>query len=186
MSGRFETYEDLPGQARIVERPGQFFAVIASLAGAAWPPLILTLPIWPPSSWAPGRELDWRLMVLVIGLIAVPLGLWRLRAERRRSGKPASRLGVVWRFMLFGGLAAAVFQVIMALALTALGALASTNAMQALGSSETTVLIFGVAALPLSVIVGISYGLWAGLCAAFIAFEAKPVVKDRLGLMPRA
>nr|WP_314433471.1 phthalate transporter [uncultured Brevundimonas sp.] len=185
MRGRFESYEDLPGQARIVERPGSVFAIAAALAGAAWPPLILTLPIWPPSSWMPGWELDWRLMVLIIGLIAVPLGVWRVQVERRRKGRPGSRLGVVWRFMLFGGLLAAALQVVMALALTALGAAASGNAMQALGAAETTLLIFGVGALPLSIIVGISYGLWAGLCAAFIAFEVKPAVKDRLGLMPK-
>ena len=63
------------------------------LAGAAWPPLILTLPFWPPSSWIPGRELDWRLMVLIVGLIAVPVGLWRILIERRRSGRPGPDRG---------------------------------------------------------------------------------------------
>jgi len=58
--------------------------------------------------------------------------------------------------------------------------------MQALGATETTLLIFGVGGLPIAMIVGVSYALWAGLCAAFIAFEARPAVKDRLGLMPKS
>ena len=45
--------------------------------------------------------------------------------------------------------------------------------------------IFGVGGLPIAMVVGVSYALWAGLCAAFIAFEARPAVKDRLGLMPK-
>jgi hypothetical protein len=185
MSRRFESFDDLPGQARIAARPAPHYPILAALAGAAWPPLILTLPFWPPSSWIPGRELDWRLMVLTIGLIAAPLGLWRILVERRRSGRPGTRLGVVWRFMLFGGLLAAALQVAMALALMVLGWLEAGDFMQALGASETTLLIFGVGALPVSMIVGVSYALWAGLCAAFIAFEARPAVKDRLGLMPK-
>ena len=59
------------------------------------------------------------------------------------------------------------------------------DVMQALGATETTLLIFGVGGLPIAMIVGVSYALWAGLCAAFIAFEARPAVKDRLGLMPK-
>jgi len=55
---------------------------------------------------------------------------------------------------------------------------------QAMGATETTLLIFGVGGLPIAMIVGVSYALWAGLCAAFIAFEPKPAVKNRLGLMP--
>ena len=31
--------------------------------------------------------------------------------------------------------------------------------------------------------VGVSYALWAGLCAAFIAFMPQPEVRDRLGVM---
>ena len=54
---------------------------------------------------------------------------------------------------------------------------------QGLGALETTLLIFGVAGLPLAVLVGVSYALWAGLCVAFIAFAPAPVVKDRMGLM---
>ena len=182
---RFETYGDLPGQATIHARPAPLYPVLASLAGAAWPPLILTLPFWPPHALGLGRDLDWRLLVLAIGLVTVPLSLWRILDERRRTGRPTGRLGVVWRFMLFGGLIAAVLQIIVALAMTVMGWIEAGNAMQAMGATETILLIFGVGGLPIAIVVGVSYALWAGLCAAFIAFEAKPAVKDRLGLMPR-
>jgi len=36
---------------------------------------------------------------------------------------------------------------------------------------------------PVAVMIGVSYALWAGLCAAFIAFMPQPEVRDRLGLM---
>ena len=182
---RFESYSDLPGQATIHSRPAPLYPILASVAGAAWPPLLLTLPLWPPHAVALGRDLDWRLMVLLIGLVVVPLGLWRIIVARRDSGRPGSRLGVVWRFMLFGGLAAAGLQVAVALGMVISGWFEAGDVMQALGATETTLLIYGVGGLPIAMIVGVSYALWAGLCAAFIAFEAKPAVKDRLGLMPR-
>ncbi|MEC8457209.1 MAG: phthalate transporter, partial [Pseudomonadota bacterium] len=75
---RFETYADLPGQATIQSRPAPLYPILASLAGAAWPPLILTLPFWPPNAIGMGRDIDWRILVLLIGLAAVPAGLWRI------------------------------------------------------------------------------------------------------------
>ena len=53
---------------------------------------------------------------------------------------------------------------------------------QAAGATETSLLLFGVGLLPIAVLVGISYALWAGLCAAFIAFVPQPEVRDRLGV----
>ena len=178
-----ESYGDLPGQTTIHARAGTLPLVLASLAGAAWPPLILTLPLWPPQALEPGRDLDWRLTVLALGLIAAPLILWRIRGERARDGRPSTRLGVVWRFMLFGGLGAAVLQVILALGMSILGWFEAGGVMAALGATETTLLIFGVGGLPIAMVVGVSYALWAGLCAAFIAFRPQPEVRDRLGLI---
>ena len=55
-----------------------------------------------------------------------------------------------------------------------------------MGYAETALLIFGVGGVPLAILVGISYALWAGLCAAFLAFMARPApVRDRLGLSGR-
>lgn len=183
---RFESYSDLPGQATIAARPAPLYPILACLAGAAWPPLWLTLPFWPPHAFLPGRDMDWRLVVLLIGLIAVPLALYRILAERKRDGRPGTRLGVVWRFMMYGGLAAALVQIVVALGMTVMGWLEAGDFMQGLGATETTLLIFGVGGLPIAMIVGVSYALWAGLCAAFIAFETRPAVKDRLGLMPKS
>jgi len=182
----FETPESLPGQTRVMWRRTPGARVLASVAAVCWPPLIATFFIWPPSGahWIPGREIDWRLVVLLIGLIAAPTGLWMLGRERDRTGRPASRLGVIWRFMLYGGLLGAALAVLFALVQILIGAMSSGSVMQALGATETILLIYGVGGLPVSILVGVSYALWAGLCAAFLAFQPAPEkVRDRLGLM---
>ena len=71
-----------------------------------------------------------------------------------------------------------------ALVLMVIGWFEAGGILQAMGASETTLLIFGVGFLPVTIVGGVSYALWAGLCVAFIAFEAKPTVRDRLGLIP--
>lgn len=182
----FDMPSSLPGQTRVMWRRTPGARILASLAAVCWPPLIITFFIWPPSGahWIPGREFDWRLVVLVIGLIAAPVGLWLLGLERDRTGRPASRLGIVWRFMLYGGLLGAALAVLFALIQILIGALSSGSFMQALGSTETVLLIYGVGGLPVSILVGVSYALWAGLCAAFLAFQPAPEkVRDRLDLM---
>ncbi len=182
----FDTPESLPGQTRVMWRRTPGSRILASLAAVCWPPLIATFFIWPPSAphWIPGREFDWRLVVLVIGLIAAPTGLWLLARERDRTGRPASRLGIIWRFMLYGGLLGAALAVLFALIQILIGAISSGSLMQALGSTETILLIYGVGGLPVCILVGVSYALWAGLCAAFLAFQPAPEkVRDRLGLM---
>jgi len=187
MIPRFDKPEDLPGQQRVVWRKTQGAAALAVLAAVAWPPLILTLLIWPPQNWLPGREIDWRLVVLFIGLLAAPAGLWLLLRERRTSGGPTTRLGVVWRFMLYGGLLAAGLQTLIALVVMVLGWFEAGGFIQGLGATETILLIYGVAGLPVAILVGVSYALWAGLCVAFLAFGAAPApVRDRLGLIDRA
>jgi hypothetical protein len=87
-------------------------------------------------------------VVLFIGLIAAPTGLWLLGRERDRTGRPASRLGVIWRFMLYGGLLGAGLAVLFALIQVLIGAISSGSVMQALGSTETILLIYGVGGLP--------------------------------------
>ena len=181
---RFDTPADFPGQSPVIWRRTRAAIPLAAVAGILWPPLILTLLVWPPQNWIPGREIDWRLTVLFIGLFAVPAGLWSIRRARDRRGRPASRLGVVWRFMLYGGLLAAAAQTVLALAMMIYGWVQSGDIGQGVGATETTLLIYGVAGLPVAILVGVSYALWAGLCAAFIAFIPAPEkVKDRLGMM---
>lgn len=183
---RFDRPEDIPGQVRIQWRREPAARALAGLVAVCWPPLILTLLVWRPANWTPGVDIDWRLVVLCIGLIAAPTGIWALGRSRDISGRPATRLGVVWRFMLWGGLLAAGLQVLIALVVVIIGWFEAGGLMQGLGATETTLLIYGVGGLPIAILVGVSYALWAGLCVAFIAFRKAPEpVNDRLGLMER-
>lgn len=186
LNRRFDTPEDLPGREPVTWRRSGAAPALAALAGAAWPPLIVTLLFWPPHNWQPGLDMDWRLVLFLLGLIAVPTGVWALRRERERTGRPDSRLGVVWRFMLYGGLTAAILQTAVTLIIVILSWFEAGDFIQAIGATETKLLIYGVGGLPIAIIVGVSYALWAGLCVAFIAFMPRPpAVKDRLGLMDR-
>ncbi len=178
-----ESPKELPGQTLIAWRKHPAAVPGAIVLGAAWPPLVLTLPLWPPANWMPALDMDWRLLVLVIGLIAVSAGVWAVSRERDRHARPTTRLGVIWRFMLYGGLLAATLQAGLALFTAVAGGVGSHDVGQAAGFAETALLIFGVGMLPVAVVVGISYALWAGLCVAFIAFRPRPVVRDRLGVM---
>jgi hypothetical protein len=178
-----EKPEDFPGQQRVAWRREPQRIVLAAVAGGLWPPLVVTLMIWRPQNWLPGIEMDWRLLVLVIGLVAVPGGLWLLARERDKTGRPATRLGVVWRFMFYGGLLAAGLQAMLALVVSIVGWFEAGGVAQAAGATETTLLIYGVGGLPIAVLLGVSYALWAGLCAAFIAFTPQPAVRDRLGVL---
>ena len=178
-----ERPEDFPGQQRVAWRREPHRIVLAAILGGLWPPLVLTLPLWRPKNWMPGLEMDWRLLVLFIGLLAVPGGLWLLDKERRRTGRPATRLGVIWRFMFYGGLLAAALGAVFALVQAVLQWFSAANVGEAVGGSETSLLIYGVGGLSIAVLVGVSYALWAGLCAAFIAFRLQPEVRGRLGLM---
>lgn len=181
---RLDRIEDLPGQTRVTWRQTRAAIPLAALAGIAWPPLILTLLIWPPQNWVPGTDIDWRLVLLALGAVAVPAGLMIIRRERDRRGRPGTRLGIVWRFMLYGGLLAAGLQTLVALLMVIIGLVASGDVLQGIGATETTLLIYGVAGLPVAILVGVSYALWVGLCAAYIAFVPAPAaVRDRLGVM---
>lgn len=182
MSG-LRRFDDLPGMKRVSPRRSAKANIIASLAAAAWPPILLTLPIWPPTNWASGVDTDWRLVLLLVGLVASPVGIGLLNRIHSRTGKPSTRLGVVLRFLIFGGLLAAALQTLIALVLTTMAIISSANIGQAIGAAETTLLIFGVAGLPLATLVGLSYSLWAGLCVAFITYRPAPVVRDRGGIL---
>ena len=181
---RLDRIEDLPGQTRVTWRRERSAVPLAVLAGVAWPPLIVTLLVWPPENWMPGRDIDWRIVLLTLGIVAAPAGLLAIRRERDRQGRPGTRLGIVWRFMLYGGLLAAGLQTFVTLVLVIIGLFASGDVLQGIGATETTLLIYGVGGLPIAVLVGVSYALWTGLCVAFIAFARAPEkVRDRLGLM---
>ena len=177
----------LPGQSPVRWRKEQWRTVVAAIAGACWPPLILTLPLFPPEHLGLTGSIDWRLVVLVIGLITVPIGLWLIGREREATGRPATRLGIVWRFMFYGSLLAVGLMTITVLVIAVLGWFEAGSFLRAVGFTETAVLIYGVGGLPIAMLVGVSYALWAGLCAAFIAFEHAPeVTPDRIDVVNRA
>jgi hypothetical protein len=176
----------LPGQQPVNWSRSRGRLIAAGVAAVCWPPLVLTMVIWRPLNWIPGRETDWRLMLLVLGAVAIPLGLRLLKIERERSGRPATRLGIVWRFMFYGGLLAAGLQALMAVIVMVLGLFEAGTVWQAMGATETNLLIYGVLMLPPAIVVGVSYALWAGLCVAYLAFEHAPEIPDRLGVLSPA
>ena len=53
-----EKPEDFPGQERVTLRPETHRLVLAALAGALWPPIPVTLLIWPPRHWLTSLEVD--------------------------------------------------------------------------------------------------------------------------------
>jgi hypothetical protein len=85
--------------------------------------------------------------------------------------------------MFYGGLLATAVGAVVALGLLIAQWVSAEGIGQAAGSTASTLLIFGVGGLPIAVLVGVSYALWAGLCAAFVAFMPQPEVRDRLGVM---
>ena len=182
MSG-LRRFDDLPGLKPVAPRRSAQANIVASLTAAAWPPVLLTLPIWPPTNWASGVDTDWRLVLLLVGLIAAPTGIWILRRIHDRRGLAPTRLGVILRFLVFGGLLSAALQTLIALVLTGMAIVASSGIAQAIGAAETTLLIFGVGGLPLATLVGLSYALWAGVCVAFIGYRSAPTVRNRMGVM---
>lgn len=186
MIPRLERPEDFPGQQRVTWRREPERTVLAVVLGVLWPPLWVTLAIWPPRNWLPGLEMDWRLKLIVLGLIIVPAILWLLARERQRSGRPSTRLGVVWRFMFYGGLISVVLAALFALSQVVLQWMNAANLGEGVGGSETTLLIYGVGGLPFAVVIGVAYALWAGLCVAFVAFSPQPAVRDRLGVLGQA
>jgi len=180
---RFDAPGDLPGQRPVNWRRSGAAVPIAVLLGPAWPPLVRTRPFWRPTHWIPALDMDWRLMVLFLGLVSISVGVWLLARERDRTGRPATRLGVVWRFMFYGGLLAGALEALLAILTAVLGWFSPGGGFgQAVGFTETALLIFGVLGLPIAIVVGVSYALWSGLGLAFIAFESQPKVRDRLGL----
>ncbi|WP_420470448.1 phthalate transporter [Brevundimonas sp. FT23042] len=185
MIRRLEKPEDFPGQQRVVWRKEPQHTVLAVILGVFWPPLWITLAIWRPHNWMPGLEMDWRLQLFGLGLLGVPAILWLLAQERRRTGRPATRLGVVWRFMFYGGLLAVILAALFAFWQLILQWTNAANVGEGVGSSETTLLIYGVAGMPFAAVIGVAYALWAGLCVAFVAFTPQPEVRDRLGVMGR-
>lgn len=170
-----ESKSRLPGTAPIQWRESPLVWVpVAWLASLAWPPMLITLLIFPPQAFSFGLDMDWRLLSLIGAAVGSAGGLWLLREEWMRVRRPASRLGVLWRFTLFGAVFAVGLQLLLVIALVVGGWLRVTGPAQGLGVAETTFFLYGVGLLPITALVGAAYAGWCGLMVAVIAFAPKP------------
>lgn len=185
MKPPIEDMSQLPGQSPVTWRkPAALWTPLACVIGVFWPPALVTLAFWWPRNWFAWLDTDPRLIGMLLAAIGIPIGVWLLAKERERTGRPATKLGLIWRFLLYGGLYAAALQILLVLTMIVLGWGEAGTVAQSLGASETTLLIGGVLGLPVAILIGVSYALWAGFCIALIAFEKRPPkVRDRLGLM---
>ena len=170
-----ESNRRLPGTAPIQWRESPWlWAPVAWLASLCWPPVLVTLLMFPPQAFTFGLDMDWRLLGLICAAVGTAGGLWLLKGEWNRSRKPSTRLGVLWRFTLFGAIFAVGLQLLLVAALVVGGWLRVTGAAQGLGVAETTFFIYGVGLLPVTALVGAAYAGWAGLMVGLIAFVTRP------------
>lgn len=145
---------------------------LAWLLAVLWPPVSLTLLVFPPAPHAVFS--DWRLWAMAAAAIGVGGALFLIARERDRDGHPSTRLGVIMRFFIYGALFTVAAQVLAAIALAFATAPFLEGVGPFLGALKSTLFVIGVAAAPFALMVGLSYALWAGAVVAFVAFAPKP------------
>ncbi|WP_292054779.1 MULTISPECIES: hypothetical protein [unclassified Brevundimonas] len=170
-SGPSKVLDRLPGGERVTPRKSVQARMLATLVAAAWPPILLTFPLWPPHHLWAGLDTDWRIVLLVVGLIAGPIGMARLAQAKRPNNATWTRRAVVARYVIYGGILAGCLQLLMTVAQSTIAALSGESFVQALGAMQVVVLVYGVLGIPLALMVGVSYALWGGLCVAYIAYR---------------
>lgn len=170
-----ESNKRLPGSAPIQWRESPIVWVpLAWLAAVAWPPLLITLLIFPPQAFTFGLDMDWRLLSLISAALGVAGALWLVHREWGRTRRPSTRLGVLWRFTLYGAVFAVAMQTLLVVALVVGGWLRVNGPAQGLGVAETTFFLYGVGLLPVTALVGAAYAGWSGLMVGLIAFTRRP------------
>lgn len=158
-------------------KPIGLYHFVGWLAATAWPAVVGTLIVFPPTREAGGLLHDWRLKALIAAGLAVAAIMYLIRGEREREGGPSSRLGIMARFLLFGFIFSLAALLLVVLGFSVLSAFGNEGFLAALGGIESTLFLFGVAGLPPALAVGISYALWAGLMVSLISFAPpQPVV----------
>jgi hypothetical protein len=155
-------------------KPFARWGALAWLAGLAWPPIPITLLLFPPRSWIPGPEGDWRLFALIVAAAGLGFVLWRIERERKAGRGPRTRLGLIWRMVFHGAIFALGVQLIGLLSVLIMGWLGVSGLPQGLGVAETSFLVFGVGLLPLTGVIAAAWAVWAGLIAAVVAYETAP------------
>lgn len=146
---------------------------VAWILAVAWPPVSATLLLFPAATG--GALGDWRVKAMVAAALGVGAGLWLIARERRTSGTPYTRVGVVMRFFVLGAVFTAALIVSAAFLLALASAPFADGFGAFFGALKTTLFLFGVAGAPVGLLIGLSYALWAGLVVAAVAFSAKPV-----------
>jgi hypothetical protein len=125
---------------------------------------------------------DWRYTALAAGAVGVTLILWLIDKERVSEGAPRTRLGVMIRFVAYGFMFSLLAAVTVAIVIALFALLGQGDVYQRLGEMKTA-LIMGLAALPLALIVGVSYALWSGFAASIVAFVPRSPVRLRHALL---
>lgn len=165
----------IPGQSRVMLKDGApVWLLLAWVVGMVWPPLWATMLTAPPTVIEPSAHTDWRILAVLLSALGIALAIALILRETKRTGRPSTRLGIIWRFLMYGAVIAAASQTLLMLAIGVESLLTSAPLQQKLGGLETIVLIYGVAGLPFAMLVGISHALWAGLAVALIAFRKRP------------
>lgn len=176
-SGPSKVLDRLPGGERVAPRKSVQARMLATLVAAAWPPILLTFPLWPPHHLWAGLDTDWRIVLLAVGLVAGPIGMARLAKAKRPNNAPWTRRAVIARYVIYGGILAGCLQLLVTIAQAVIAGLSGEGFIQALGAIQVIVLVYGVLGIPLALMVGVSYALWGGLCVAYIAYRKA----DKLG-----
>lgn len=162
------------GTARVEWRESPaLWGFLGWLAAVLWPPLPFTWILWPPSAEAGGFQHDWRLVVAIVGAIGVGLAMRAIARERRRDGSPKTRFGVIARFVALGFLYSLAAAAIVAVVSALLGLLSPGDAFRRVGDMKTAFLV-GIATLPLALVLGTSYAIWAGFVVSLISFSPRP------------
>jgi hypothetical protein len=99
--------------------------------------------------------------------------------ERQRSRTPGTRFGVLVRFVALGFIASVIAAALGDVALAVVALFSAGDALRRVDEAKETI-VTGIAVMPIALVLGVSYSVWAGLVTAFIAFG-----KPRVSVRPR-
>jgi hypothetical protein len=144
------------------------WAPVAWLAGVMWPGVVFALVVLPPTR-PDGRIVLAALLVACLGVAGI---LRLIQWERAHDGAPRTRLGVVGRFLFFGSIYSVLAAILAALVQGALALFGRHDLSQNVAEANSA-LTFGFAELVAAALIGVSWSLWAGICASLIAFSPR-------------
>ena len=154
--------------------PPALWATLAWLAAILYPPVAFASIVWWRDVVLTGgfvREMG--VTILLAGGAGVAVILYIVEKERRRYGVPRTRLGVIMRFVALGFIFAICASVLINIvsALTAVvGGVG--DIWRRMGEAKAT-LVEGILLMPIFLIIGTSYAVWAGFVCSVIAFTPR-------------